>query len=146
MESAEPTNDAVQVYGDMELGAGPEDEAADAQFLQSLAGKGQQALAGAGVREEDAPNPIGKGGNPGKGGPKKSQAEGQKKPNKKYRRQCRGCCLWFEDWAMATAYNLDHGCKNKVDNIYRNAKAQGKTRLVSDMRANDIKLQQAPVP
>ena len=73
---------------------------------------------------------------------KKSKAAGLTKSSKKCNRQCRGCGLWFEEWAMATGQSLDHGCKNKIDNIQRIAKSQGRLQWYNEVRSNDVKLQQ----
>jgi hypothetical protein len=70
---------------------------------------------------------------------------GAAKPSKKHRRQCRGRQLWFGDEDMALAQNFDHGCKNKLDNIQRIAKAQGQMDWYRDVRSNDVKLQQVLV-
>lgn len=79
----------------------------------------------------------------GGGKPKKSEVLGMKKPSNKFKCQCRGCSLWFEQLASGTSF--DHACKNKMDNISRIAKAQGKLDWYHQVRGNDIKLQQVLV-
>ena len=94
-------------------------------------------------RGSDAGDADGKEAMPTK--KQKIERIGALKPSKKHRRQCRGCQLWFGEEDMALAQNFDHGCKNKLDNIQRIAKAQGHMEWYRDVRSNDVKLQQVLV-
>lgn len=46
---------------------------------------------------------------------------------------------------MAVGVPMDFGCKNKLDNLYRISKSQGKLEWLKEVRSNDIKLQQVLV-
>eukprot|EP00971_Amphidinium_carterae_P334534 6469872-Amphidinium_carterae.1 len=69
-------------------------------------------------------------------------ARAQKKPSKKYSRQCRGCGLWHEPQDMSLAPTLCHKCKNKVDSLQRIAASQNQQAWWSEVRSNDVQLQQ----
>ena len=71
-----------------------------------------------------------------------AKASGQKKPSKKFSRQCKVCQLWHEPVSMATSRLFCHFCKNRVDNISRIARAQGKEQWWTQIRSNDVQLQQ----
>ena len=77
--------------------------------------------------------------------PKAQTIVGLKKPTKSNKYQCRVCLLWFTIEDIALGASMDHQCKNKVDNIGRIAKSQGKTEWYQGVRANDIKLQQVVI-
>eukprot|EP00959_Pyramimonas_sp_CCMP1952_P358732 7511427-Pyramimonas_sp.AAC.1 len=70
------------------------------------------------------------------------ESPGQRKPSKKFSRQCRGCNLWWEPDKMATGSSFDHACKNRVDNVRKIAKSQNKMAWFHEVHANDVKLQQ----
>ena len=97
------------------------------------------------LREGD---PADKDSTPNKkkdGAPKTSLVVGAKKPTKTNKYQCRVCLLWFSVDDIALGAHMDHACKNKVDNIGRISKSQGKTKWYQEVRGNDIKLQQVMI-
>lgn len=70
---------------------------------------------------------------------------GVPKPSKRTPRQCKGCQQWFAEEDMAIGQHFDHGCKNKLDNIQRISRAQGRLEWYKEVRSNDVKLQQVLV-
>ena len=76
---------------------------------------------------------------------KAKSTAGMNRPSKSANLQCRGCLLWFRFDMMAVASSLCLACKNKVDNIWRIAKAQGKLDWINKIRSNDVQLQQVLV-
>lgn len=123
-------------------------------FEEECDGDGDaMALAALGIELEEPKAPVKRALAPASGvkdsapakKPKVQQRIGIPKPSRRTPRQCRGCQLWFAEEDMAIGQNFDHGCKNKLDNIQRISKAQGRTDWYKEVRSNDVKLQQVLV-
>ena len=100
-----------------------------------------------GQQDEDPPKSPKRGREPRGKGPtvnvsKAGQAIGAKKPSKKQSKQCRGCTLWYALEDIVAGASLCHKCRNKLDNIGRIARSQGRESWYKEVRANDVKLAQ----
>ena len=65
---------------------------------------------------------------------------GVKKFGRGYTRQCKGCQLWFKPEGMASKSSCCSKDKNKLDNLSRLAKAQGKAKWLSEARRDEDKI------
>jgi hypothetical protein len=103
-------------------------------------GDGQPLDAAAACPKKDADNASNVSSTPPRSTAQQRDLAGVKKPGKGYTRSCKGCQLWFKPEGMGSKSSFCIKDKNKLDNLARLAKAQGKAKWLCDARKDEAKI------
>lgn len=68
------------------------------------------------------------------------ELQGIKKQSKTHSQRCRGCGLWFRPEGMGSKSTFCLRDKHRLDSLSRVARAQGKSKWLSDIRRDEDKI------